>query len=150
MLLSLWMLLLSKGGGAAHSAIVVPAVSFALALKPLKARRVLLGSGGNASTYVCYFFKRKSSGSDAVGNICTWGWVESEMRCSWCKALAGWGAAVCWGLLLSTLKHGFGRGLVACCQPQLACPSLSSFLLTALLPPNSPPSCFKVTFPGQT
>lgn len=56
------------------------------------------------------------------------------MRCSWCKALAGWGAAVCWGLLLSTLKHGFGRGLVARCQPQLACPSLSSFLLTPPAP----------------
>lgn len=46
---------------------------FILALRPLKATRVLLGSGGKASTYVCYFFKRKSSGSDAVGNICTWG-----------------------------------------------------------------------------
>ena len=67
-------------------------------------------------------------GTSALGR------AESEMRCSWCKALAGWGAAVCWGLLLSTLKHGFGRGLMACCQPQLACPSLSSFLLTPPAP----------------
>lgn len=45
--------------------------SFTLALRPLKAKKVVMGSGGKASTYVCYFFKRKSSGSDAVGNICT-------------------------------------------------------------------------------
>lgn len=58
---------------AAYSATVVPAVRvFALTLRPLKAKRVLLESGGNTSTYVCYFFKRKSNGSDAVGNICTW------------------------------------------------------------------------------
>lgn len=55
--------------------------SSALTLRPLKAKRVLLGSGRNASTYVCYFFKRKSNGSDAVGNICTWGWVE-RARCA--------------------------------------------------------------------
>lgn len=55
--------------------------SFALTLRPLKAKRVMLGSGRNASTYVCCFFKRKSNGSDAVGNICTWGWVE-RARCA--------------------------------------------------------------------
>lgn len=80
MLCSPWLVLLPTGGGAVQSAIVVPAVSFALAPKPLKARSVLLGSGGNASTYVCYFFKRKLSGSDAVGNICTR--AERRARCA--------------------------------------------------------------------
>lgn len=57
------------------------AINFTLSLRPLKAKKVLLVSVGKTSTYVCYFFKRKSSGSDAVGNICTWGWVE-RARCA--------------------------------------------------------------------
>lgn len=70
MLFSLWMVL-SKGDW--DRAIMEPTISFTLALRPLKAKKVLLGSVGKTSTCVCYFFKRKSSGSDAVGNICTWG-----------------------------------------------------------------------------
>lgn len=60
---------------------------------------------------------------------------ESEMRCSWCKALAGWGAAVCWGLLLSTLKHGLGGGGGL---PPASVSLPSSFLLTHFPQPPLP------------
>lgn len=71
---------------------------------------------------------------------------ERETRPSWCEALAAPGAAVCWALLLSTLKHGLGRtggGSVARCQSRFSWPSRSSLLLLLPAPSNALKSHFQ-------
>lgn len=150
MLFSQWMLLSRGDWSSSSSHCGTCHQSFAFILSPLKVKSSLLGRNGNASTYVCYFFKRKSSGSDAVGNICTWGWVE-RARCA-AAGVRPWQAEALLSIGVYFCLHWnmAWEGVVACRQPQLACPSLSSSLFTAPHPHQLPPSCFKVTFPGQT
>jgi len=85
-------------------------------------------------------FKSRRSGSDARAHLRG----ERETRPSWCEALAAPGAAVCWGLLPSTVEHGLGRrGSTAPCQSRFAWPSRSSLLLLLPAPSNALKSHFQ-------